>query len=1364
MARDYGHGYKPGLNPGLYPGQHSAMDLMSTSSVSSIGTNRFDIWFLEFSNLYSLSLRRPKTSLSIDKTRPSPYYHENWFYSTLKEQYNLGNADIILRSFDKEARDVHSRWVKKSRGELGVTPTYTNLPRATSESERSDLLERLTAILESLAPSDDSQYALSEPDNYPTHEEIPAPQEYISPRPRRPSKRSSERGYELDTCSKRSRAAIDASRPPSVLSRLDSGEIRSATPESSASLPLRSSQRSGNIGLDRSFETNKASFVSEVFTQPEGRSFELPATQDTQVTVENANSQHAQKWTQESVDSLYPSSSTERALVASFQQADQLQQNASQPRRQGALPHVSFPDTNIDPSPRQRTQYTHHEPDVGGLKRRLEAIWPVFPPHLQDAPFAVRWEIMRVALHCEIPPQTLKDLAFVYEPAFNNHSILWDRLRRLDIFEGKVFPEKPKPEAWNAAMSDRFCSLDQIVTLTASLTVNPSAVGPLFNLRLQPLKLDLPHRLDRRFGSDRFLELLIPSMHSRDVQGIKKTYDNGIDAIHSWLARDCHIFLGRVWKSFFTKDGAPKKIHKDNTLVPEVVTIFQERIYFFAENGNDFGPTDRMTTVSPPQEPTHRHTKMERAELLNWLLQIKKHRKNQEQTVCKLFSRISLGLSRTRPTVVLMPEQIRHHDQDILSPAGKEMNDGIARMSTALARRIRDVMGLDDTPAGFQGRFGSAKGFWLRDTEDRSDDIWIETYPSQRKWKCDYEEEDQRTFEVLKESKELRSATLNLQLLPILEDRAINRAVMREEVGRFMRESLEAEMEAQKEAMKDAAQFKLWVYENGAPARRQDRIRLGHVPWNGGLPNSKEDQMEFLLSHGFDPKKLEFLRKIAYDMRKAKCDELEEKLNVRVGRSTYAYMTIDFLGVLEEDEIHFGFSSKFTDERSGFSETFLHGIDVLVARTPAHYPSDIQRVKAVFKPELGSLKDVIIFPRKGLVPLADKLSGGDYDGDIAWVCWEPTIVQNFKNADPPPVPDLFTQKVLSKKSDTYSGLAEWAPDVTTEFLDLAFRFNMEKSLLGACTNYKEKLCYSRKCVSDWQAIYLSTLISQLVDRAKQGTVFTEEAWTELRRNLFNPMQGDGKLGKARADPPQPEYKKQNWGLNTKPTHIIDYVKFVVGKPTVEHGLKDLTEDLKHAEKYDRDLVKFIEHFENLKRPLEKRKKDELEGRRAKNTWETILDDLKQRIDAVGKEWDMSAGNNKMSFETKVAVIHEKWQNILPTDKVNSNTLRSLREDGLAKVGLSQWDLLKASYCFKMYYNKSFPWYIAGYQLAYLKSIATSGGKLSPPALLTPEMYAGTRPDAKFIRAVAARNMGLRFENAIQELEVFDGDGSVEDDD
>ena len=55
-------------------------------------------------------------------------------------------------------------------------------------------------------------------------------------------------------------------------------------------------------------------------------------------------------------------------------------------------------------------------------------------------------------------------------------------------------------------------------------------------------------------------------------------------------------------------------------------------------------------------------------------------------------------------------------------------------------------------------------------------------------------------------------------------------------------------------------------------------------------------------------------------------------------------MIADPLAVLQEGEIHLGFSSVFVDVKSGFNESMLHNMDVLVARSPAYLPSDIQKV------------------------------------------------------------------------------------------------------------------------------------------------------------------------------------------------------------------------------------------------------------------------------------------------------------------------------------------------------------------------------------------------------------------------------------
>ncbi|KAI1500422.1 RNA dependent RNA polymerase-domain-containing protein [Biscogniauxia marginata] len=1336
----------------------------------------FDIWFLEFSNLYSLNLQRPDPSLTPQAKRMLPYYHELVFYDRLKYQYHQGNSSELRRRFDRGVRDIHTKWVKKPLGEPDVTPSFTQLPRATTEPERRQLLDLLLDILDSLSPGkiprpiSEARSSLTSSfhtnhTNLTPEDPPPSPSPSLS---RQSKRRSEEWGTSIHSLKRSRSIAEDTGRPdsPSEL-EFDINQAEMHRPISPSTKPvpsLQAREARSNKGKDlykltESANTSRSTFVSQVFSEREEND-PLPPSQETQYTVE-ASTQEKMRLPPPASDSdsLAPSSGTERALELSFNHFLESQKSARSLLGRSIPPTNSssefdFPpivaNTQLD---QPASPEIHAAPAVspskspmklGGLgatgtqeiEERLRDVWPSLPSHLDAAPLAVRWEILRIALHCGIK---IDDLRIEYDPTFTNQAKLWERLRSLPIFNGKSFPEKSRPEAWTASLNDKFCSTDQVVVLGASLSTNMSKTGPLFHFQLQPLKLDLPHRLDRRFGSDRFLEIVMPSMSELKV--LEPIHDD----IHHWLAKSSHVFLGRIWASFFVKPSLPKKVAREDTLGPESKTIHQERIYLFAEDGNDL-IRHKTGKYSPKGESFRAHTKMSRECLLDWLLQIDL---NQTQPLLKLFSRITLGLSRTHPTVVLQPHQIRHRPQDILSPTGKVMNDGISRMSIGLARRIRDIMGLDEVPAGYQGRFGSAKGFWIRDTTDTSDDVWIETSPSQRKWKCDYDEEDHRTFEVRNESRELKSAHLNLQLLPILEDRAISPSKMKVHVGDFMRDSLLEEMEAQKTAMQDPAQFRLWVYENSPASRRKDRVNLGHVPWTAGLPTSREDQMELLLSQGFDPTKLEFLRKIAWALRKEKCEELQTRLNVKIGRSTYAYMVVDFLGVLKEDEVHLGFSSKFSDERSGFCETFLHGMDILVARTPAHYPSDIQRVKAVFKPELGSLKDVIIFSTKGNTPLAEKLSGGDYDGDIAWICWEPSLVENFTNADVPVVPDLFGQGIVSKKTQSYQDLhlSYGAEDVISEFLDQAFRFNMHANLLGTCTNYKEKLCYSRNSVRDEPAIFLSTLISHLVDRAKQGIVFTAQDWSRLRKSL-NEKQADPQRRKSRSDPMLPRYKSNEWDGIGQPTHIIDYVKFAVGKPTIDAELRALDQFLNQAVPFDKDLVRFYQYYEKMQRSFAERAKAKEEGRFRMTTWETVLEELKKDIDTVAIEWAKS----RDSFNVKVTNAYDKWRDIAPTNKVNSKTIRSLREEGLVGVGLSVWDLLKASFCFKMYYSKypSFPWYVAGWQLGFLKAVYTSQDVGAPPVLMIPSIYAGSRPDARFVRSFAAMNEGLRYADEEEE--------------
>lgn len=698
----------------------------------------------------------------------------------------------------------------------------------------------------------------------------------------------------------------------------------------------------------------------------------------------------------------------------------------------------------------------------------------------------------------------------------------------------------------------------------------------------------------------------------------------------------------------------------------------------------------------------------------------------------------------------LDPSEFRYVP-DLLSSDKKEvMNDGCGRLSPKMAMNIVKCLGLSYTPSGFQARIGGAKGFWVIDVNDDSLQQWIEIYPSQMKWNrfpdlTDLQtyEVDHRTFEVVSWVKPLRSAALNLQLIPLLEDCGKNRALMRNAISDLLITGLTREIQLQRAAMDSPQSFRKWARDNMSSI--EERIKCGRVPYKAGLPRSLEEQINMLLDAGFDPQRLQFLKELAWKAYTMKCDLLKKKLNITVGLSTYAYIAVDFTGTLEPDEVHLGFSSNFTDDASEFSETLLDGIDVLVARCPAHYISDIQKVKAVWKRELKGLKDVIVFSSRGNFPLAKKLSGGDYDGDTAWICFEPAIVNEFVNAEMPDYPNLVQLGYIQKDKTTYADIFSEHDDPVPVFLQYSFEFNLQDNLLGYCTIFKEAFCYTNNNVSNDKAIFLSTLLSDLVDQRKQGYKFDLIAWEKMRGDVI----------KTKVQ--EPNYKNDKFDGRSKAEHIIDHLKFIVAEQTVEDTLEKFHKSLATAAYWDEDLVKLAVW-------ARERAEDS-------SDWKILLNSLEHDIRVVKRAWSKHFNRQRnpeliANFTLMVTNFYEQWQAIAPPkDNSLSQALApSCLPDALNE--LSTWALLKASLGFSLgsrKYVSKFIWWMAGKQLAALKAMFGAGdGGGGSLAVLAPQMYAMLRPDSTFVKLMQRQDHDPRFWEAKAESVVPDEEGDDSD--
>jgi hypothetical protein len=177
---------------------------------------------------------------------------------------------------------------------------------------------------------------------------------------------------------------------------------------------------------------------------------------------------------------------------------------------------------------------------------------------------------------------------------------------------------------------------------------------------------------------------------------------------------------------------------------------------------------------------------------------------------------------------------------------------------------------------------------------------------------------------------------------------------------------LTEEIKSQRAAIDNPLVFGKWVRDCNAGL--SDRLKFGAVLYKASLPIAVEEKLNLFLDAGFHPLEHENLKNLARIIYEGKCAEVEERLKITVPRSTYALIVPDWIGTLGLDEIYMHSSTCFVeeDEFSPLAGLPLQGMDVLVARSPAHYASDIQRVKAVSKPGLAGYKDVIVFSTRGI--------------------------------------------------------------------------------------------------------------------------------------------------------------------------------------------------------------------------------------------------------------------------------------------------------------------------------------------------------------------------------------------------------------
>ncbi|KAJ5165296.1 RNA-dependent RNA polymerase eukaryotic-type [Penicillium coprophilum] len=775
---------------------------------------------------------------------------------------------------------------------------------------------------------------------------------------------------------------------------------------------------------------------------------------------------------------------------------------------------------------------------------------------------------------------------------------------------------------------------------------------------------------------------------------------------------------------------------KLNPLKPERTCRFHRR----------FG-SDRFLTLTVPaadQPPTHQkqpsYPSVLRESIASWLTRndhyclghalLEWHMPktaNANQSNCKLFQRISLGLSKTFATVTLKPAQVLRLRDD---PARTVMNDGCALISRTLANQICDQLGITTaTPSCFQGRIAGAKGLWMVDchrssiTTTNDDDVWIQIsdsqlkiYPHPEEWVGPVDDE-KLTFEVVNWAKPLHPVGLNIQLLAILEH------------GGNMKEYL---AQLTRDGMQSLYDDFLEVLRSNSPV--VCRALLQKLRPSGEDGTGKSRRMEQWVTSnvesiirfseaGFAPRDFFPLRLKIRQYLTWLLERHVEKLKIQVPLSTYAYCIADPYGVLRPDEVHFGFSNNWRDPQGQFEDNLLDGVDVLVGRLPAHLPSDIQRRKAVWKTELRHFKDVIVFPTTGNFPLAGMLSGGDYDGDTPWICWDPMIVEKFQDSPMPAYEYPAEHYGLTKHSVPMASL-----NSTEDFLESAFAFNLNLSSLGRCTTEHEKLAYDES-VDSPKAKELACLLGHLVDGRKSGVHLSEQAWKEYRKTV-SPMERE-----------LPAHRNADRKYN--PSNIVDFLKFEVACRELRRILSGLNEAFP-----ENDIQNLLD--DDLLRPWNEAEEALKSNSEHTQALKDTLAGVRRSIDELYKQWNV--GHSAATGDEFSAISRQAAENagaLSPPDAGKHPLIHTWQNSR------NEWQRLIASYAYRRCPKSRFILHAFGETLCEIKA------SVSPSRLVTNEVLACYRVNQTMVAHLTANELPGDQVGDLDEFEEYEDDEAIE---
>ncbi|KAL8833642.1 MAG: hypothetical protein Q9170_004163 [Blastenia crenularia] len=408
----------------------------------------------------------------------------------------------------------------------------------------------------------------------------------------------------------------------------------------------------------------------------------------------------------------------------------------------------------------------------------------------------------------------------------------------------------------------------------------------------------------------------------------------------------------------------------------------------------------------------------------------------------KCAARIGQAFTETSSSIPLDKAHLKEIED--VERHGRVFSDGAGTCSSTTLATLQAAQKSSVIPAtAFQIRYAGAKGMISLDNRLRGNALCLR--PSMIK----YRGSEESSIEICGVASRMLPLVLNRQLIKILEDLGVPNGVFED-----LQNIAINELRASVSSVTNAASF-LEKHDVGLSTQTTWLLR-------------KMDSLGLALSDDA------FFRDLLDAVVLCELQELKYETRIPVKEGATLYGIMDEFDYLAEGEVFVPYIDKLgrTDHARGV---------VVIARSPALHPGDIQTARAITVPAnspLSELHNCIVFSSKGLRDLPSQLGGGDLDGDLFHVMWDPKLI--------PP-------RCVQPASYPRSAPPDLGRPVTRQDVASFFIQFMEQDMLGrVATQHKILADQCDQGTLDKDCIKLAGLHSTAVDFPKTGRPASEK--------------------------------------------------------------------------------------------------------------------------------------------------------------------------------------------------------------------------------------------------------------------------------